>query len=257
MTSSLKETIREKIGRVRDVRERTRVLLKNGGVPKEKRPSTNRMIGNNSRSIALYHFKLGECDEGRDEFQTAVNSYQTAIELSRTRVDVVDRSDPIRVRDLLHMALLTGDSDLVETAAELALNTPSEYTDEYSSLYHYYYVMALAGAITDTGSLKEYLQLLDTEIDAIDPAYVEDDIHVFYRTWWTTLEGIISREEQRVQAGITDLLAHHDDTAPEETTHPKELVCISATALLVLARWHGLEIHIDSEYIPECVYEFS
>lgn len=257
MTDSLEETIRKKIDRFQNLNERKRELHDTGEVPEENIPRTKRTIGNNSRAIALYHFKLEECNKEKSEFRTAVNYYLTSIEMSRARAELVDRNDPISIRYLLHAALLSGEEPLVKTAADLALETPSEYTEEYSSLYHYYYVMALASVIADTGPTQEYLDHLDEEIDAINPAYVEDDLHVLYRAWWTTLQGIVTQDDQRLRAGITDLLAHHDETTAEDSTKAKDLVCISAVALLVLAHRHGLEVHVDSEYIPDCVDELT
>lgn len=248
----------EKIERGRKIRSKREQLLKKDKVPEKNLPSTYRGLGHNSRSIALCYFALQECDEGIAEFRTAADHYLSSIRSNYEDKDSIDRVEPVRLRYLLHVALLSGDDSRLRDATDSTSKLAKEYVAEHpDALHHYYYVVALAAEIQDTGDQKTYLDKLDEAIESINPDYVEKKLHVLYRAWWRILSGIVSRDEQVFDQGMTELLDYHAEFASSDSTSPKELVCLSGTALVVLARRKGLDVRVDSEYIPACVDELA
>lgn len=252
------DVLSDKIDRTVSMREEAIDQIEDGDVPAENLPRAKRNLASDCRAIAVYQFVLGECSEGRAEFRAAADHYRTALELTRDRHDAPQKGEPIRLRMLLEAALLSGDDDLVEAAADLTLETPPSFVETYPVYdFYHYYAMALATAIAETGELESFLQRLDDAVEDLDPEHTEGDVRGHYRSRSSALAGIASRDEAQFDSGISDVLAHHAESSSLDSTQPKELVCIGGAALLVLARRKGMDVHVDSEFVPECVYEIA
>lgn len=232
-------------------------MIEEGTVQKNKLTSAHRMVGHDSRAAAVYYLVLDECEEATHKFRTAATHYRNVVQLARKKSGSPEENEPVDLRYLLHVALLADDGTVIMNAADLTLGISSAYVKQYSSLYHYYYVAALAAEIQETGDQQTYLDELDEVIEGINPDYVEKKLHVLYRAWWRVLSGIVSRDEQLFDQGMTELLDHHAEFASSNSTNPKDLVCLSGAALVALARRKGMDIRIESEYVPDCVYELA
>lgn len=258
MTDDTLDACREQIESANSQRERLKDLLDAGEVPEENVPRTRRMVGSDARAIGTYRLRLGECERAADEFRLAADHYRTALETTRDREDSLVRGEPIRLRDLLEVALLSGDDSLIEAASDLALETPLESAETLPDKpYHYYYPLAVAATIAETGGQQEYLERLDDAIEEIDPAHTEGDLRGYYRTRSSALSGVVSRDGAQFDSGLSELLSHHEKASSSESTQPDQLVCIGGSALIVLARRKGMDVRVDSPFVPECVFEIA
>lgn len=226
----MRDELRSQIESVRSHREQLQDLLDSDDVPEENVPRTHRSMGAKNRSVGVYLLRIGECREAASEFGTATNHFVTALEMTRDRQDSPEMGEAIDLRKLLEFALLSGDDGLVETAADLALDTPSNFPDLHADYdFYHYYAMALAAAIAESETLEPHLVHLDDAVDDIDPEHTEGDVRGYYRSRYSALSGIASRDEAQFRSGISD----------------------------VLARRKGMDVRIDSEFVPECVYEIA
>lgn len=247
------QRIQDKIERFERMRNRTFESLDSDRVPEKNIPKAHRTIGRNSQAIGLYRLSLGDCNTSIDEFTISVEWYCTALHELRYRRDSAWESETNNVLDLLYSALLTGDDERHQNAAKMALDVPEEFVDRFPPTYRYYYLKALAASILDTGVQHEYLDSLEETLADLDSTK-----HTFFEALWIALSGIEERDEDKFDTGVKQLLDwHHKQVDFENKTSANDLVCRQAATLMVLARQKGLDVHVDSEFIPDCVYELA
>lgn len=208
-----------------------------------------------AQNVGLFRLVLEECDSAVDELGTASTWYRDSIQTFRQRRD--SPSDNFEgettLLNYLYCALLADDGAVVSEAAKIALNTDIDHYEGFSTLWRYHYMNALAAIILDTGTQAEQLANLEETLDDLDGSHA-----AFFGALWRALAGIEARDADQFTAGIDQLLDWHDGKVDFETkTDPKDLVCRQAAALLVVARRNGMDVHVDSEYIPECVSNIS
>lgn len=210
-------------------------------------------MGRQSQTIGLYRLNLGECDGAISEFERSVGWYSKTLQEFRTRRDSLGESEANNVLDLLYSALLSGDTELGHNAAEMALEVPGEFVDRFPTIYRFYYMKSLAASILNTDDRQEYLDSLEESL--VDTS---DTQHTFFEALWTALSGLEKADEDRFSTGVEQLLDwHHQQVDLENKTDAKDLVCRQGAALIVLARRKGVNVRVDSEYLPECVYELA
>ena len=216
-------------------------------------PKMDRKRGMVSQNIGLYYFALDECDTGVEHFQFATEQYRRSItDLREQRETPSDNFEgETTLLDYLYCTLLSREIPSSKTAAELVLKTEREHYERFSTEWRYYYTMALAASILENGEQHQYLDQLQKTIPTHDQAHEQ-----FFTALWTALSGIKNRGEDEFCAGINQFLDWHDKNVDFDTkTSATDLVCKQVAALIVLARRNGMDVYIDSEYIPECVYE--
>lgn len=235
------------------VRQRNKKHSKLDGdkIPRENIPKVYRTIGRQSQVIGLYSLSIGECEDSKVEFTTSVLWYRDALEKLRGRRNSAWESESNNALDVLYSALLSGDEKLVSEAAKSALEVPDEYVDRFPTTYRYYYLKAFATAILETDDQQYYLDELEKTLGDLDGTK-----EAFFEPLWAALSGLTHRDTEAFLTGIEQFLAwHHSQVDFENKTSAKDLVCRQATALIVLARQKGMDVRVESEYIPECIYE--
>lgn len=245
--------IRDKLNLYNNIIERKLGKIEGNKIPIENVPKVQRKIGRNYQNTGMFELVLGDCGNSMSEFEESVEWYSRALEEFRNRRDSPWESEANNVLDLLHSALLSGHTEHREMAAEMALEVPEEFVDRFPTTYRYFYMKALAASILETNEACQYLNSLEKEL-----ANLEGTKHTFFEALWLALSGIEQRDDKQFSEGIHQFLNWHDQQVDfENKTSAKDLVCRQAASLLVLARQKGLEVRIDSEYIPECVYELA
>ncbi|EMA27109.1 MULTISPECIES: Imm49 family immunity protein [Haloarcula] len=68
--------------------------------------------------------------------------------------------------------------------------------------------------------------------------------------------GLIERDSGRVTNGIERIVAYHKEHV-EDMPRWRELLPLSASVYVLVARDYGLEIDIESEYLPDAIRQYS
>jgi hypothetical protein len=222
-------------------------------LPEENIPKGHRMAGSKAKAVALYKMSLERCDDAVEDFLTAVKWYQDSITEYRERRD--SPSDNFEgettLLNYLYCAILSGNEGFQKEAAEIALDTESEHYSRFSTEHRYHFMNALASMMLDNGDQQIHLDKLDDAL-AEPPA----DHQRFFGALHTTLSGIVSDDSAQFQEGAEQFLDWHDDNVDfENKTSAEDLVCKQIAALWVLARRNGMDVTVDSPYLPDCLEE--
>ena len=130
-------------------------------------------------------------------------------------------------------SILSGNRDLMKEHAQifddLEYKTPS---------YFYYFVSCLSNLIS--GSKKDALK--DAEkLDELEPTNYSK--LKYYKGLGKTCKGIAMKDSSLVTSGLINILKRHKSLIPSlGKTMDDALVCIPATALIILAKNQGIEI---------------
>ena len=250
------EEIRGKVTRYQRIRKKLLEPIDNEEISEESLPKRLRKAGMVSRNLGLYQFTLGECEPGIEEFHTAIRLYRDSIREFRAQRDSPSENfeGEITLLDYLYCTLFSGDVDLTANAAETVLATEKDHYERFSTEWRYHYTMALAASILDTGEQNRYLSELEKLIPDGDKSH-----EVFFTALWMVISGIENRNKNRFYTGFDRLLEWHEGEKIdlENKTSADDLVCKQAAALIVLANRKAIDVHVDSPYIPDCVYELA
>ena len=156
-----------------------------------------------------------------------------------------------------NMGLLAG--ILARADTEAAAHTASErvaepFVDELDQreLEHRIDLVGmLSGFLIDSESHEAYAETLRRHVDENG----DDWDRAYYLPHATVLDGIRTGDAAEVTAGITDLVAFHEEfvVGARDANVVDEAVALNACAMLALARGHGLDVSVESEYVPEAL----
>lgn len=227
--------------------------LKEESIPEGNIPDVYRSAGSKAQIIGLFKLSLGECDDAAATLTEATEWYRDAVVEFRARRDspADNFEGETTLLDYLYCGLLCGDEELLGEGAEYVRDTEPEHYDRFETQWRYSYTQALAAIILDTGDQQEFLKDLEESIPAHDDSHER-----FFTALWTILSGIENRDRDQFSEGATQFLEWHDGQVDfKNKVSPKDLVCRQVAALIILARRNEMDVRLDSEYIPECVYE--
>lgn len=225
--------------------------LNSGKVPEENFPKVNLSIGNDYQQIALYKVALGDCKRAIPDFETATEWYYKGSQETRERRESLsdDFEGGVRLLKYLYSAILSGDDALLEQATEIAFETHESHYHQFSTVHRYHLMNALAATVQETGDQQHHLDELEATLDELP-----DDHPEYFGALWHALTGIVDRDEQAFEDGIAQFLEWHDDNVDfENKTSADDLVCLPVLTLVVLARRDGMDVSVDSPYVPDCV----
>jgi len=225
--------------------------LNSGKVPEENFPKVHLSIGNDYQQIALFKMALGNCKAAIPEFETSAEWYYDGARETRERRDSLseDFEGGTTLLKYFYSALLAGDEDLLTQATEIAFETEESHYHQFSETHRYYLLNALAATVAETGDQQAYLDELEATLDDLP-----DDHDQYFGGLWRALSGIVTDDTKLFSEGVDQFLDWHDNNVNfENKTSPEDLVCKQVVALLVLARRNGMDVHVDSPYIPDCV----
>ncbi|KAB1190683.1 MULTISPECIES: immunity 49 family protein [Haloferax] len=171
--------------------------------------------------------------------------------LVRQHRDSVDNdywsNQPIAAEHALRDALLSADPRVAGAAVDEILALDESYLDDYPDMTtRYYHLTGLAH------SLREDTAQARTALASLRDSVEKDDQYLgtyFAEAFADALEGFIDHDEQLVQHALDSLTAYHEDVRGGGDA-TKELFDHYTGAYLLLARHRGMNVRIESEYVP-------
>lgn len=157
----------------------------------------------------------------------------------------------------LQSAVLSGDEAVIESSATAVREraTAPELDDLPGQEHGHraWIVRAFAALLLGRDDVPDYLEEARSRLD--DDSYHQG----YFGSQVDALEGIFEQDEVATREAIEDCLAFHaaSFTDNEDMHFVEEVVSADACTFIVLARQRGLDIHVDSEYVPEAVYELA
>ncbi|MFC7046022.1 Imm49 family immunity protein [Halobacteriaceae archaeon GCM10025711] len=230
--------------------------LENGEVVDESLYLAHGGLGDYSKELGVWSLIEGATAEAIEWFETAADHYTESIRERRVHREIIEKAawgnEPYALADAMFSAILSGDGDLIEDAARTALDADETYTEEFpGTTAWYYFAVGLAGVLIDEPTERERgLSGLRAAHDSLAAKFKQ-----FFAGRITVLESFAANDAARVEEGLQTMLDDHADDAPANTTSPDELICVPAMALLVLARRRGLDVDVESEYLPDTLPE--
>ena len=229
--------------------------------PEERDRSVHAFAASAAEYAALCTLLSGEFVEAVDWFATAAEQYELDA-LKRPEEDVsvsVLHTSPHPFQRGLYCALVGGDSMLGEEIAtdilgfDRTFSYAVEHTGEKVTVeaepdrYHHMRVMA-GGVLDEPRVVNESAAALHGELDQINELSGRQKRYGFEAD---ILGAILSDDASQVMEKLTDVLELHRAGIqdPSELT-ADEAVCLEATGLVILARQYGLEVTVDSEFVP-------
>lgn len=249
------EKIREKLELYEKIVDRKVGKLETGKIPKDNVSQVYLSVGNKSHAVGLYKLALGECDSAVLDFVTSAEWYYKGTVKTRDQRESIsdDFEGETTLLKYLYSALLTSEEELVIQAAKLANDTSVRHYHQFSTIHRYYFMQAITATILNKGDQQEYISEMEKSLTDLDGT-----TKTFFEALWIALSGITKEDRERFRSGIEQLLEWHDQkTDFKNKTSANDLVSRQAIALITLARRKGIDVYVDSEYIPECIYEID
>lgn len=192
----------------------------------EKIPSTYFGMGLEARGIAIYSLLLGNKEDAREWFEKAAEYY------SKSRVKGKDGEVQMLMWSLL-TSILSKNKDLMDKSAkiidDLDYRTPS---------YFYHFVSCLSNLILGN---KDSVLIDAEKLEELEPANYSK--LKYYKGLGKTCKGIAMNDTGLIKQGLADILQRHKTLVPSlGKTMDDALICIPATALLLLSKNKGIEI---------------
>lgn len=242
------EQLRSKREFIEEMIADSKANLEQGEVPQDRVHLVYSSLGGDYRDLGLYSALLDEEATAREQFATAVDYYLSGIRRARERKDEIKRgnreSEPSRLLTALYTALLSNDNDRLTEAARETLAMDAEYVTEFpDTAYKYYAAKAVAAVILDVDEAESHLRALQDGLDDLRP-----ELRQFFGGIAGVVDGILANDAKTVADGVQRLLANHSSSVQGEPTNPNDAVSLPATAMVALARKHGVDVPIESEY---------
>jgi tetratricopeptide (TPR) repeat protein len=216
-------------------------------------PSTYFSMGLRARGIAIYNLLLGNKKEALKWFEKAAEYYDKRAFYSRNPPPEVDKFGARGLAEYeasarleaLDASIFSRNPDLVIKMARRALSISEQYPLEYPDFAPtYYHLMTLAHIILGgKNEAKKFNEKLK-EFKSFKTAYLFG-------------KGMIDSDIKLVEEAIKKRLEEHKKKYGKNPKMDDELVSISATRFLLLAKDEGMNLWIDieSEYIPRIIFE--
>lgn len=244
------EWLREKIDRKRAEVGPALDDLESGAVPESNRYHLHYNVAIRYHAIGAFRLLVDEPDAGRTAFADAARHYlQSAVESRPYRHEPPTdkwRNEPIRLVRGLYCALVADDPELREECASEAVALDDEYLEENPAQL-FYRAKAVGAVALDDDRQGKFVSEFET---AVDPDFVPEDLAIA-----RACRGILDGDGAEVAAGVEDLLDHHRDRIEGEPDTKSEVVSLPATALVLLARDRGLDVWVDSGFVPAVLRE--
>lgn len=215
-----------------------------------------------SRWVALGMLYLGEVEEAQRWFGIIAPEF---IQLGREQSGLVEDQEATAAGSMpgvdlergIQAAVLSGDEDLVaeivEEAHQIATDPSVETVPDpnWPFLGLVRALTAVLGADDDTAAaLEEFRERIAASDDP--------DAESYFEPLATATEGFHREDPSLVREGIEGYLKWHDQRLSgydAEYEIVEQGVEVKSCTFLVLAHRRGLDVHVDSEYVPETVYE--
>ncbi|KTG26688.1 Imm49 family immunity protein [Haloferax profundi] len=201
---------------------------------------------------------LGEVQTARSWFAEGALAETMVSELVWQHREAVGEDEcsnlPITAEHALRDALLSADPRVVGAAVDEILELDESYLDDYPDMTtRYYHLIGLAHLLReDTAQARTALASLRDSVEKDDQFLG----NYFAEAFADALEGFLDHDEQLVQHALDSLTAYHEDVRGGGDG-TKELFDHYTGAYLLLARHRGMNVRIDSEYVPAELYNIE
>ncbi|EMA26752.1 Imm49 family immunity protein [Haloarcula argentinensis] len=210
-----------------------------------------RALSHDTEEIVSCELLLGNVTEARQWAARLALANRSFIHLIETRTDEIPKSTlgtgGSRAMWGIFGAVLAGDERLIATLA--AQMHSFEFIDRYTDPEEFYWCGSfLAALLADepAGAKRArdtFEQVLDNPGD-------------HWRGTRDVQTGLIEHDSDRVTNGIERILNYHREHV-ENLPRWRELLPLSASVYVLVARDYGLEIDIESEYLSDAIREYS
>lgn len=157
----------------------------------------------------------------------------------------------------LRSAVLSGDRAVIETTATAVWDLVTDpRLDEYPSqddAVRASIVRALTALLLDRDDVAKYIEEARAKFD-------DTNRHQeYYGSQVAAIEAIDEDDADGTEDAVRQSLVYHDQnfTNNEDLHFIEESVATHACLFVALARQHGLDVHVDSEYVPEAIYDLA
>ena len=195
----------------------------------EQIPSAYYSMSSSSRGIAIYTLLLGNKEEAFNWFEKAAEYLEEHIVHQRFLTGTWE-GESGSCTDFLYMAILSGNDKLIVKAVKMAQEIDGKYPVKFPDpAQNYYYLLALSNTLSrDEKNAESLLEKIDVKC------------HKGYEDYFNGLKeavkGLLKNNVKLVLDGITQILTFHTRKYGKKAVTDDELVCIQATALLILAK---------------------
>lgn len=157
----------------------------------------------------------------------------------------------------LQTSILSGNDAVIESSAttvwEKATTPELDDLPGQEHAHRAWIVRAFAALLLGRDDVSDYLEEARARLE-------DDNYHQeYFGSQVDAIEGIFEQDEATTRAAIEDALAFHEAsfTDNEDMHFVEEAVSADACAFVALARQRGLDVRVDSEYVPKAVYELA
>lgn len=216
-------------------------------------------IADEFRQKGQSHALLGEQEQAREAYRQAANYCVEFVEAMREHRDVIRdqmwEDAPAGYTEAMWYVLISRDTDLCEDIAAETLELDDSYLSEFGetdpdSAVRYFNAKVLAAAILDHERFEELAGKLDRAIELSVPADVREQKYLNSDFEWLAYSAIYEREADPFVDNLDKFLQGRAHNTSLDTDDPDELVDDEVTALCLLANDKGINVTIDSPYVP-------
>ncbi|WP_408958323.1 hypothetical protein [Natrinema sp. 74] len=216
------------------------------------------------------YLTLGECSRAQVWYDDSADGwtwkFETAIDMALDKGDTISGVKWRHGHKVLRTALLSGSEErLSETCATVmeVLDTIPE--DLRGNASHFHFCHALIAFSADALSIDQEVGLPKHRVIewlAEDADDSEELSEVFYRSYHTVLSGITSGDVSQIERGIERLTEYHEpvyvedpytDLSNDPNAVLEHCLALDACTAMVLARLHGFDPTVESEYLPSSI----
>lgn len=223
------------------------------------------VVGLNRRSgtrIALALLELGDISESQRWFQAAGREWISFVprshdkKLERYEEPNVGKFEWLPLIRGLQTAILSGDSALIDEATNTAIKEATSPTvDQLPGAEANPRISAIAAlaSVLNGENPSNHLERLSSRVESADRPHDK----TLYPPMDTIIDGLHRRDDDAVEQGIKALEDYHEEfIVGSDVSHfTEKAVNIDACTFIVLARRFGLDVRVQSKYIPEAVYD--
>ena len=248
------ELVKERIERFERSIKKAELQLQTQELDEESVSRVYSSIGGNIENIGLYKLLLGDVTAATKKFEEATRRYLLEYEHKKNYENEKNGqsywlTQTSNLERLLYGVLLTRNQELIDEAAEKVRDLDADYNSQFpEGVHRYFHVKALAAVATNAEVQQEYVEEFRKSFTDEDPSHQR-----YFGAIASVLEGIVQTDEKLVHDGLEVLIDHYDEDANAEPKGLSDRVSKRITALVMLAQQRGMNLDIESRYVPDSI----